>query len=72
MGYFDKEQNQIFIARKLGQIVWGRNGGKPDAFDKFWPLPDSDTDPVKKVWGLTEEDARQTRELIMRSHKVLK
>jgi len=62
----------MLIHRKLAQVIWGGNGGKADGFDKFWPLPDSvKNDPGHKVWGLTKEEAKETRESVMKSHNIV-
>jgi hypothetical protein len=55
-GYFDKEENEMLIHRKVAQVMWGAQGGKPHEFDKFWPLPRTAPATVR-VWGSPEERA---------------
>jgi len=56
------------IQRKLAQIIWGGNGGKPGEFDQFWPLVVQD-EPDKKVWG-TEQEAAELRVKIEKAHRI--
>jgi len=40
-----------------------------EEFNKGWPMEDKEA--VKKVWGVTKEDAQATREAVMKSHKIV-
>ena len=69
-GYFDKEESSMLIQRKLAQVIWGGNGGKPDGFDNFWPIPDGvKKESVVKTWG-TKEEAMEFRNKIMKDHNI--
>lgn len=59
----------MLIQRKVAQVIWGSNAGKPDGFDKFWPLPSSQDDENKKVWGSIEE-AAELRKQIEKAHGI--
>ena len=58
----------MLIQRKLAQVIWGGNGGKPGYFDKFWPVAITD-EPDKKVWG-SEEEAAELRASIEKAHGI--
>lgn len=66
-GYFDKEENEMLISRKIAQCMWM---GKPEDFERFWPLPKNKvTNVVKKIWGSAEE-ANEFRKRIEEAHGI--
>lgn len=66
-GYIDKEDNRMLINRKMAQCMWM---GKPEDFNKFWPLDDKyKVNVVKKVWGSSEE-ANAMRAAIEKAHGI--
>lgn len=60
----------MLVQRKVAQIIYGSQGGKPENFYEFWPLPARLHIPVyKKVWG-TKEDAAELRKQIEKAHGI--
>ena len=54
--------------RKVAQLIYASNGGKPSEFDKFWPLTENHI-PDTKTWGTKEEAAEMIRK-IQEAHKI--
>lgn len=67
-GYFDKEETSSLVMRKVAQLIYASNGGKPNDFDKFWPLGEQHQ-PDSKTWGTKEEAAEMIRK-IQEAHKI--
>ena len=59
----------MLIQRKIAQIIFGANGGKPGEFNQFWPYEKDDQEPDKKVWGSADE-AAQLRKDIEKAHGI--
>ncbi len=60
----------MLLQRKLAQIVFGSQGGKPDDFNNFWPLPESiKSESTVRTWG-TKEEADALRKQIEKAHGI--
>ncbi len=60
----------MLVQRKVAQIIYGSQGGNPEEFNEFWPLPKRLHIPVyKKTWG-TKEDAAELRKQIEKAHGI--
>ena len=58
----------MLIQRKVAQIIWGGNGGKPADFNTYWPTGIND-EVSKKVWGSADE-AAELRKRIEQAHGI--
>lgn len=57
----------MLIMRKVAQCCWQ---GKPNDFERFWPLPESKrVDVLKKTWGSAEE-ARAFIKKVEQAHGI--
>jgi len=54
--------------RKVAQLIYASNGGKPNEFDKFWPIGEQHQ-PDSKTWGTKEEATEMVRK-IQEAHKI--
>ena len=60
----------MMAQRKVAQVVWGAQGGKPGEFDDFWPLPGHLVkEKVVKVWG-TKDDMEDFKKQIEKAHGI--
>jgi len=59
----------MLVQRKVAQIIFGSQGGKPEEFNRFWPLPDSVPEHNIKTWG-TKEEAAELRRRIEKAHGI--
>ena len=55
--------------RNLGFITYRLGGGKERNINKFWQI-DEDKEVVKKKFGDTEEEVRETIARIKAAHKI--
>jgi len=58
----------MLIQRKVAQIIWGGNGGKPGDFNTYWPIG-ANEEVSKKVWGSADE-AAELRHRIEQAHGI--
>ena len=66
-GYFDKEESEMMLARKVARAACMSDQA---AFDNFWPLNNTRSAGSKnKVWG-TPEDAEKLRSDIEKAHGI--
>ena len=60
----------MLLQRKVAQIIFGSQGGKPNDFNEFWPLPESiKIESSVKTWG-TKEEADLLRRQIEKAHGI--
>lgn len=60
----------MLVMRKVAQVIYGSNGGKPNEFEAFWPLPDSiKAERVTYTWGSGDEIA-EFRKAIEKAHGI--
>jgi len=66
-GYFDKEESEMLLARKVARAACMSDQA---AFDNFWPLNNTRSGAGKSVvWG-SKEDAEKLRSDIEKAHGI--
>ncbi len=66
-GYFDKEETEMLLARKVARAACMSTQNE---FDNFWPLKGLRTKETKQVvWG-TPEEAEELRRKIEKAHGI--
>lgn len=65
-GYFDKIREHEMLLRNVALFASQRSA---DEFNKYWPLPGSQSETKLMTWG-TKEEAHNLKEQIMKAHNI--